>query len=253
MSSDQARPSRGRSFQSLAVALLALVVALGGALARPIDARAATGFELDLYRSGDFVAQTNLVQCVGASMQMMINMLAATDDRTAATQHRLWLLSRAYSPPRPGSQERRGSSVWGWAEGLNQEGFGPYVVVGFDSIEAATKAAARAIRRTGRPVGLLVWRGRHAWVMSGFRASADPLATDEYAVSHVDVLDPLYPRDSSVWGASPAPGSRISLATLGEQFVRRRFRSNSALNGQYVIVMPATIVRPAKRDVSRIL
>ena len=34
--------------------------------------------------------------------------------------------------------------------------------------------AARAMESTGRPVGLLVWRGRHAWVMSGFKATKDP-------------------------------------------------------------------------------
>jgi hypothetical protein len=247
------RETRARLPQAVAALALAVLVGAGGAFAQPQQAAAAGRFELDLYRSGDFVAQTNLYQCVGASMQMMINMVASRDDRSATTQHELWLLSRRYSPPRPGGIERRGSSVWGWAEGLNQIGYGPYVVVGFPTIEEATRGAALAIRRTGKPVGLLVWRGRHAWVMSGFLATADPLATDEYAVTHVDVLDPLYPRSSSAWGTSPPPGSRISLATLGEQFVRRRFRSNTALNGQYVIVMPATIVVPAERDISRLL
>ena len=38
------------------------------------------------------------------------------------------------------------------------------------------KIAAKAMRTTGKPVGLLMWRGRHAWVMSGFRATADPRA-----------------------------------------------------------------------------
>ena len=32
-------------------------------------------FTLDLGKRSDYVAQTNLVQCVGASMQMMLNMI----------------------------------------------------------------------------------------------------------------------------------------------------------------------------------
>jgi hypothetical protein len=34
----------------------------------------------------DFVAQTNNVQCVGASMQMMLNMLTPGGDQSAATR-----------------------------------------------------------------------------------------------------------------------------------------------------------------------
>ena len=47
-----------------------------------VDARGA--FTLDLSARGDFVAQTTFVQCVGASMQMMLNMIRAKDDRTIA-------------------------------------------------------------------------------------------------------------------------------------------------------------------------
>ena len=43
---------------------------------------------VDLGARRDFVAQTNNVQCVGASMQMMLNMLVPGADRSAATQRR---------------------------------------------------------------------------------------------------------------------------------------------------------------------
>ena len=90
-----------------------------------------------------------------------------------------------------------------------------------------------------------MWRGRHAWVMSGFRASADPRDTQAFRVTAVDVLDPLYPATSSTWGSSPAPGSRLSVAELGRQFVARRSTTSSnttartrSLGGPFVIVMP---------------
>ena len=175
-------------------------------------ASTSTAYRMDLGRRSDFVAQTNLVQCVGASMQMMLNMMNVYHDRTAATQLRLLRFARANSGPRPDGRERRGASVFGWAAGLEMFGGGRYMVVGSTTIGGALLEAARAIRLTGRPVGLLMWRGRHAWVMSGFRATKDPLAPGA-RVTSVIVEDPLYPRDSRTWGASPAPGTRLTVAT----------------------------------------
>lgn len=53
--------------------------------------------------------------------------------------------------------------------------------------------AAKAIRMTGRPVGLVVWRGAHSWVMSGFTATADPASADDFEVHKVFVQDPWFP------------------------------------------------------------
>lgn len=99
------------------------------------------------------------------------------------------------------------------------------------------------MRRTGRPVGLLVWGGRHAWVMSGFRATADPAVTDDFRVTHAIVLDPLYPRHSTTWGRSPAPGSSLTLALLGHFFVPRRGGWSGVLRGTWVIVQPIDVQR----------
>ena len=93
------------------------------------DAAAATRFRLDLARPGDFVAQANFVQCVGASMQMMLN-VSGPNDRTAATQRRLQRLARNLSGPTRAGFERKGASVRGWSAGLNQLGAGPYRLVG---------------------------------------------------------------------------------------------------------------------------
>ncbi len=222
---------------------LALAVAvLGGTSATAAAANGAGIYAVDLYRPGDFVRQTNLVQCVGSSIQMMINMLAATNDRTAETQLRLQAVARTYSDllsPRPG---RKGASVWGWAAALNELHLGPYEVAGFATIDDALGAAAQAISHTGRPVGLLVWRGRHAWVMSGFRAKAHPRIAQAFQVTEVAVLDPLYPSTSPTWGSSPAPGSRLTVAQLGRHFVARRWKGGTALTrslgGPFVVVLP---------------
>jgi hypothetical protein len=235
------RPLRRHLVRPLLAIVLA-VAAIGGGSAAAPAARGATTFAVNLYRPGDFVRQTNLVQCVGTSIQMMINMLASGDDTSAETQLRLQTVARRYSDllsPRPG---RQGASVWGWAAALNELHYGPYEVAGFPTIDEALRAAALAIRFTGRPVGLLVWRGRHAWVMSGFRATADPRLTAAFRVTDVAVLDPLYPGTSAAWGPSPAPGTSLTVAELGRDFVARRWNGGSvrsrSMGGPFVIVMP---------------
>src|SRR5689334_24255542 len=184
-------------------------------------ADAAKPYRLDLADRNDFVAQTNFVQCVGASMQMMLNVMGGSD-RTATTQLRLQTLARSLSGPTRDGFERKGASVRGWTDGLNALGAGPYRLVGTDSIDEAMRLAARSIRETGRPVGLLVWAGRHAWVMSGFEATADPRMTSSFRVTKALVLDPLYPYGSKQWGRSPKPREAITISKLGEQFVPRR-------------------------------
>ena len=122
------------------------------------------------------------------------------------------------------------------------------------------RLAAASIRQTNRPVGLLVWRGRHAWVMSGFRATADPLRSSDYTVTAAIVMDPLYPHGSAVWGPSPKPREALSPQALGRQFVPRRGNVNwpgnpidpaaqrtmAALSGKYVLVLPYDTIPTAR-------
>ena len=228
------RPLAARRLAHLGLASVLML----GTMAVPATA-AETPYKLDLGTRSDFVAQTNFVQCVGASMQMMLNMILDEDDRTAKKQLELQKLARQLSGRRPDGDERQGASVRGWAAGLNRLGAGPYTLVGATTIDEAMLTAAKAMRKTGKPVGLLMWRGRHAWVMSGFRATGDPLATGT-RVTAVYVEDPLYPYGSSVWGKSPKPGAALSVAELGRQYVPRRTsnRFGSALSGKYVLVLP---------------
>ena len=247
------RPPRLAARLVLASLLALQVVAVG---AVPASA-AEKGFTIDLAAKGDYVAQTNFVQCVGASMQMMLNIIGPRDDRTTRTQARLQGLARTLSGPTREGFQRKGASVRGWAAGLNQLSAGPYRLVGTDTIDEALRIAAASIRQTNRPVGLLMWRGRHAWVMSGFKATADPLRTSDYTVTAAIVMDPLYPHGSDVWGPSPKPREALSPSKLGRQFVPRGQGSwpggigigaatMSALNGKYVLVLPYETI-PASR------
>ncbi len=191
-------------------------------------------YAMNLYRRGDFVAQYTFEWCVGASLQMALNM--ATDDtRTSrADQERLWEMARdrSFSP-------FGGANPRGWTASLNELGIGPYELVSIPTFDGALDVAAEAIRATKRPVGLVMWRGRHAWVMSGFESTADPRAFDDFEVTGIRVLDPLYPHGSSVWGRSPKPNSLVSPETLAKQFVMRDSRRvNLGVPPGFLLVLP---------------
>jgi hypothetical protein len=191
-------------------------------------------FAMNLYRKGDFVAQYNFELCVGASLQMALNM-ATDDSRTSrADQQRLWEMARdtSFSP-------FGGANPRGWTATLNDLGIGPYELVSIPTFDGALDVAAEAMRATKRPVGLVMWRGRHAWVMSGFESTADPRAFDDFDVTGIRVLDPLYPHGSSVWGRSPKPNSLVSPGTLAKQFVLRdSTRVNLGVPPGYLLVLP---------------
>jgi hypothetical protein len=73
--------------------------------------------------------------------------------------------------------------------------------------------------------------------MSGFAATGDPLI-GAARVTSVMVEDPLYPAVSRAWGASPAPGSSLTLGELGRQFLPRTSSWWGSFDGEYVIVRP---------------
>lgn len=244
----------------IAVALLGPAVLVAPvAAADPAPAAAAKPFRMNVYRDGDFVSQTNLVQCVGASMQMMLNMMRPKDNRSAAYQLELQNLARKWSPRFANGTEangqvrqRRGASSRGWAFGLTKLGYGRYRVTSGATLEEAVTGAAIAMRKTGRPVGLLVWRGAHAWVMSGFEATGDVLRDPTARVTHVYVQDPLFPRVSSVWGRSPKPNTRLTLEQMGRPYVPWRPNSTNGMAGRFVFVEPLVDWRTAHAATHRL-
>ena len=115
---------RPRALRLLGGLVLGSAVALAGVA--PV---AADGYRQDVARRADFVAQTNFVQCVGASLQMMINMIEPGRDRSARAQLRLQKLARKLSPARRDGSIRQGASVRGWVKVLQREVEQPYRLV----------------------------------------------------------------------------------------------------------------------------
>lgn len=194
-------------------------------------------FALNLYQEGDFVPQYTFDWCVAASIQMAHNLIDDTGGGTwndRAQQSALWEQARAKS-----TNAYNGANPFGWAQVLTESGMGPYTVVSIADYGETLRTAARAIARTGRPVGLVMWSGRHAWVMSGFESVGDPQQFADFPVTGIRVVDPLYPYGSGQWGPSPAPNSLLTPDELATQFVVREPRRwSSELPAGYLLVLP---------------
>jgi hypothetical protein len=218
-------------------------------------------FSMNLYRNGDFVSQQTEYWCVAASVQTMMNII---DDgkprRSAKLQKRLHFKARDLD--RDGDEFWRklaGPSRWrkglhglgldDWADMLTTNGYGRYEIERAPSLKKAVRMAARAIRATGRPAGLVVWRGAHAWVMSGFSATADPAYSDDFAVKKAFIQDPWYPRVSSIWGPSRAPNSPVAVKHLSKDFLRynRPARRQPMRDGKYLLILPRLTPEPPAR------
>jgi hypothetical protein len=168
-------------------------------------------------------------------MQIMLNITEPGRDRTPGTQASLARLARRLSDHPDG-----GTEPLGWARGLERRGAGEYEVVVEPTRRRAIRRAVEAIRATGRPVGLLVWRGAHSWVVHGFTATHDPAVTDDYTVTGLWISDPWYPRISSIWGPSRRPNQRVAPGKLSEDYLkwRRPTGRYPGMDGRYVLVIP---------------
>jgi putative peptidoglycan lipid II flippase len=193
-------------------------------------------FAMDLYEDGDFVGEFRDIWCLPAAMQTAMNIMDVGADTSRATQGRLFNLTRSLAPAPDGAAEPEA-----WAKGLFQLGYGAYEVRALPSIKSAIQLAAKQIRLTSRPAGLMVWRGAHTWVMSGFTATADPALTNAFTVTAVRIEDVWYPRLSKLWGYSRKPDALVPVEQLSEDFLpwRRPRGSYPAKNDKFVIIIPA--------------
>ncbi len=215
-----------------------------------LDPRPKRGpFSMNLYRDGDFVHQQTKDWCVAGSTQTMMNIMDKGKPNTSrAYQRRLYVEGRRLSNNQA-KLTAIGVDLTGWADLLSSNGYGRYEVDGRATRRGAIRAAAKAIRETGRPVGLVVWRGAHSWVMSGFTATADPAYTDDFEVRKVFIQDVWYPYVSTIWGASRRPNAAVPVAALAQDYLPYRRPSHRwpKRDGTFMLVLPAlpkgTVVR----------
>jgi putative peptidoglycan lipid II flippase len=196
-------------------------------------------FSKDLYKPGDFVGELKDTWCVPAAMQTSMNIMNVFPDTTVDTQGKLFDL--AYSI---GGGTYGGADPVGWAGALTQLGYGDYSVGAKASMSDAITTVVKQIRKTQRPAGLLVWYGWHAWIVSGFTATADPAATSTFTVLSLRIEDVWYPRRSNLWnkdrdGHSRPPDSDVPVELLPQDYkVWHQARKLADREGLYVFVIP---------------
>jgi putative peptidoglycan lipid II flippase len=191
-------------------------------------------FSMDLYQPGDFVSEILDTWCVPAAMQTSMNIMNATPDTTRDTQAKLFDLAVSL-----GGSSSGGADPVGWAKGLASLGYGNYQVGSKLRMVDAVHTVAAQIRLTQRPAGLLVWKGWHSWVVSGFTATADPAMTDKFTVLSLRIEDVWYPRVSKLWPKSRPPDADVPVSALGTDYVtwvQAKFMQGR--DGYFVYVIP---------------
>ena len=184
-----------------------------------------------------FASQHHKDWCAPAGVQTVLAILGKSDTRDStqidlAGQIRKW---EAYEDSHNGD--------WGpaaMALALDAHGAPGYEVRAFEHMTYALRDAAVAIQSTQSPAILLAWRGAHTWVMSGYRADGDPAIFRNTKIEGAYILDPWYPRISSIWGASHPPGTFTGFDELRENFLpwKRPEGRYPDRDGLYITVVP---------------
>ena len=244
----KAHPRRTRSILTVVVALaisLATAATPVAAARQPMrvsleDAPAALlpawDGSIDLYRDGVFTTQKSWLWCTAAGVQIVRNIVERDDDHSASGQRRYfeWMRGKNhYDLP-----VSAGVDPQGWTAGLRHFIDDRYRLVASRSFGAGLKAAAANLRRTGLPVALTVSRGNHGWILTGFEATADPLLTDDFDVTSVRVVGPLFGLQSK-GGYDMRPDKKLTTAELRRFFTPWRYAPMAMIwDGRYVSIQP---------------
>jgi hypothetical protein len=151
-----------------------------------------------------FASQVTNEWCAPAGVQIVLA-IHGQADVSAPVQRRL--------AERLGEWEsRRDARAGGWgpaaiAQALAANGVPGYEIRAYKSRSFALRDLAKALTLTHAPVVIIAWRGAHTWVMTGYRADADPTVFRDATITGTYIFDPWYPRVSTIWGPSDPPGT----------------------------------------------
>ena len=181
-----------------------------------------------LYRAGAVVRQYTGYWCVPASAQTMINLVNGSAVRSLSFQKFLADRIRLNNRYR---YRTRGNDVGGWTWALNRRIPGAsYAVRTFTTRTVAVRAMVNAIDRTGRPVGIVVDAGTHAWVVLGYRATV-AADTQTRSIQGLYVYGPLGA------GRDPYPFRYLSIGSFNRRYTRYHERTRRVVwEGKYVLV-----------------
>jgi hypothetical protein len=188
-----------------------------------------------------FASQAHKDWCAPAGVQMALAVMGLVDT-SEKTQREIHGKVRTWE-----SYEDSHNGDWGpgaMVLALDAYGAPGYEIHAFKTRQGALRGAAKAIEATGAPVILLAWRGAHTWVMTGFRADADPAIFKDAHITGTYILDPWYPRISTIWGPSDPPGTFQDESEMERNFLkwRRPEGRYPDRDGKYIVLIPTVKV-----------
>jgi hypothetical protein len=233
-------------FGILAVVLAASALAPQHVAAVPPQA---VGETFDVYRPGVYSIQATWTWCTAASVQIMRNILLDETSHSAAEQGKFFDFMRARNLFVVTGH--RGVEPQAFAAGLREFVDPRYSLVASPTFDSAVRSAVTQLRVTGEPVGLIVAAGRHAWVLTGYTATADPAATSDFQVISVRIVGPLYGRQN-VNGYDPRPDTSLTYDDFRRFLLPYRFPFGATpWSGRYLTIQaipeptpPNSTVRP---------
>ena len=203
----------------------------------PTPTRGPVDFRIDADPQAVFAHEIRDTWCSPAGVQMALAVLGLADtsdafQRTLASRVHEW---ESYDDSHNGG--------WGpaaMAEALAAYGAPGYVIHAYATREQALHDSAVAIEATEAPVILLAWRGAHTWVMTGYRADADPALYPDAVVSGTYILDPWYPNNSRIWGPSDPAGTFQDAAEMVRNFLpwKRPEGKYPDRDGRFIVLIP---------------
>jgi hypothetical protein len=191
-----------------------------------------------------FTSQISTKDCAVAATQMVLTILGLGDPGNAF---------QTEIHDRIGEWESwEDSHNGGWgpaAVSLALAAYGEpgYEIRAYSSYTDALRDSAIAITEMDKPVLMFPWWGAHTWVMTGFRADADPTLFADAAISGAYILDPWYPRVSSIWGPSDPAGTFQDGAEMQRNFLpwKRPEGRYADRDGLWITVAPTIPVEAA--------
>jgi len=231
---------RTRSIAQLVLAASLAVAAIGGMAASP-DATASalsrwTG-GIDLYRVGVNTTQKTWLWCTAADVQIIRNIVDHQADHSKASQQRYFDYMRAHNRYRIPLKD--GVDAAGWTAGLRHFVDSRYRMVASRSFDSALRSAVTNLRKTNLPVAITVMHGNHAWVLTGFTATADPAITTRFTVTSVRVVGPLWGLQNRTYGYDMRPDTKLTPSQLKGFFTPWHYTSvPMAWENRWVSVQP---------------
>ena len=209
----------------------------------PTVPRVPVRFDIVADHDAVFAHEQKVTWCASAGVQMVLAILNH-GNTSNAFQREIQGRVREWESAKDSHNGDWGPSAMALA--LDAYGAKGYEVHAYQTRQGALRGASKAIMKTNSPVILLAWKGAHTWIMTGFKADADPTIFSDAKISGTYILDPWYPDISSIWGPSDPPGTFQDNKEMIRNFLRwqrpeGRYPDRDDL---YITVVPTIPVSP---------